>query len=120
YEHSLAVQISKDDTVVIMKNGTRLICDKIVVATHYPFNDFNGLYFSKLAISRSYALATKIKGPVPQAMYLSAESPSSSLRSIPNADGEEWLLIGGNDNDIGKSKVSTQSHYNTLDTFGDT
>src|SRR5699024_2055182 len=120
YEHSRAVQISEEDTVVIMENGAQLTCDKVIVATHYPFNDFNGLYFSKLAISRSYALAAKVDAPIPQAMYLSAESPSRSLRSIPSVDGEEWLLIGGDDHDTGKSRTPTQAHYNNLEAFGRT
>lgn len=120
YEHSRAIQISEDETVVIMENDAQLTCDKIIVATHYPFNDFNGLYFTKLAISRSYALAAKVDGPIPQAMYLSAESPSRSLRSIQGIDGDEWLLIGGNDHETGKSETPTQTHYNTLKAFGQT
>ena len=120
YENSRALKLSKDDTIVHIENDAQLACDKVVIATHYPFNDFNGLYFSKLAISRSYALAAKVDAPIPQAMYLSAESPSRSLRSIPNIDGEEWLVIGGDDHDTGKSRTPTQAHYNNLEAFGRT
>lgn len=118
YEQTRAVQLIHDDTTILMENGAQLTCDKIIVASHYPFNDFTGLYFTKLTISRSYAIATKITGPVPQAMYLSAESPSRSLRSIADRTGDDWLLIGGNDHPTGKSKKPTLTHYQTLETFG--
>jgi len=44
--------------------------------------------------------------------------PSRSLRSITDASGESWLLIGGNDHETGKSSSPTEAHYNTLETFG--
>lgn len=118
YEHSRAIRLVKEDKTIFMENGNKLTYDKVVVATHYPFNDFDGLYFSKLSVSRSYALATKVELPIPQAMYLSAESPSRSLRSIRNADGEDLLLVAGDDHDVGKSKAPTQAHYNNLKSFG--
>ncbi len=118
YEQTRAVQISKDETIVHMENGAQLTCDSIVIATHYPFNDFNGLYFSKLSIERSYALAAKTKGPIPQAMYLSVDSPSRSLRPVTDANGEDWLLIGGDNHQTGKSKAPTQTHFEHLEAFG--
>jgi len=116
YEQTRAVGM-KDETTVIMENGTKLNCKKVVVATHYPFNDFNGLYFSKLSISRSYALAVKVISTVPEGMYISVESPTRSLRSILDLNGEELLLIGGDSHPTGKSKSDTQEHYQNLEKF---
>lgn len=116
YEQTRAVKL-KDETTVIMENGTSLNCEKVVVATHYPFNDFNGLYFSKLAISRSYALAVKVMGAIPESMYISVESPTRSLRSIRDMNGEELLLIGGDSHPTGKSRSDTQAHYRNLEKF---
>lgn len=118
YEHTRAIRLAKNEDIIHTENGSQIACEKVVVASHYPFNDFDGLYFSKLSISRSYALAAKVEGSVPKAMYLSVDSPSQSLRSIPNANGEDWLLIGGDDHDTGKSSTSTQAHYNNLEAFG--
>lgn len=118
YEQTRAVK-TKNKTTIQMENGTELECDHLVVATHYPFNDFNGLYFSKLSVSRSYALATKVTGQIPKAMYISAESPTRSLRSIPGNDGESCLLIGGESHSTGKSKTDTQEHYQNLKAFGE-
>lgn len=117
YERTRAVDL-QEDTVVVMENGTKLTCEKVVVATHYPFNDFDGLYFSKLAVSRSYALAAKTAHPIPEGMYISVDSPTRSLRSIRGIDGEKLLLIGGEGHPAGKSKSDTQTHYENLEVFG--
>lgn len=116
YEHTRAVEL-KDETTVIMENGTTLHCEKVVVASHYPFNDFNGLYFSKLTISRSYALAVQIMGTVPNGMYISVESPTRSLRAIRDKNGKELLLMGGDSHQTGKSESHTQDHYHNLGKF---
>ena len=118
YENTRAVQLSKDGSIVYMENGAQLACEQVVVATHYPFNDFNGLYFSKLSVERSYVIAAKVSNPVPAAMYLSADSPSRSLRSVIDSDGSKWLLIGGDNHQTGKSKAPTQTHYENLKVFG--
>lgn len=118
YENTRATHLSKDGSVVYMENGAHLTCDQVVVATHYPFNDFNGLYLSKLSIERSYLLAAKVSETVPQAMYLSADSPSRSLRSVTDSEGSDWLLIGGDNHQTGKSKAPTRTHYDNLEAFG--
>lgn len=117
YEQTRAIKI-KNSTTVQIENGTTLQCEKVVVATHYPFNDFNGFYFAKLSISRSYALAAQVAGPIPDGMYISADSPTRSLRSIPSENGERLLLIGGDSHPTGKSKTDTQQHYDNLANFG--
>lgn len=45
YEHSRAMRLSKEHKTVFMENRNKLTYDKVVVATHYPFNDLDGLYF---------------------------------------------------------------------------
>lgn len=117
YERTCAIDL-QDDTVVVMENGTKLHCEKVVVATHYPFNDFDGLYFSKLSISRSYALVAKTDQLIPEGMYISIDSPTRSFRSVIGEDGEKLLLIGGEGHPTGKSKADTQEHYQNLEAFG--
>lgn len=117
YERTRAIDL-QEDNVVKMENGTKLTCEKVVVATHYPFNDFDGLYFFKLSISRSYALATRTTQPIPEGMYISVDSPVRSLRSIAGTNGEKLLLIGGDGHPAGKSKSETQDHYRNLEAFG--
>ena len=117
YEQTRAVKV-QNNTAVLMENETQLEFKQLVVATHYPFNDFNGFYFSKLSIDRSYIIAAKTAGKIPKAMYINAESPSRSLRSVTASDGQEMLLIGGESHSTGKSKTPTQEHYQNLKEFG--
>ncbi|WP_373737138.1 FAD-dependent oxidoreductase [Jeotgalibaca porci] len=113
YERTRAVKC-QHATNIEMENGTVLKADKVVVATHFPFNDFKGFYFAKLEIKRSYGIAANVAGPIPDGMYISVEEPTRSLRSLPNGQ----LLIGGDGHPTGKSNEDTQSHYQNLVAFG--
>ncbi|MDZ7836279.1 MAG: FAD-binding oxidoreductase [Alkalibacterium sp.] len=119
YDHTRAVNIDKKGPEVEMENGAKLKADKVIVATHYPFNDFNGLYFSKLSIERSYAIAAKVNAEMPEGIYISAEKPTRSLRTVRTEDGEDLFLIGGDGHQTGKSDPPTQVHYENLKRFGE-
>src|SRR5699024_8231331 len=108
----------RSENIIHTDTGEQLACEKVIVASHYPFNDFQGIYFPKLSISRSYLIAAKIKKPIPQNMYINAEKPTRSLRSAVMENGEEVLLIGGDGHKTGKSKTNTQEHYENLAEFG--
>lgn len=120
YENTRAQKIlSKDDPVIQTENMSHLSCDKVVVATHYPFNDADGLYFSRLSVNRSYVIAARISGLIPNGMFISVDAPSRSLRYATGIDGEKLLLIGGDGHAAGKSKSPTMEHYENLAQFGD-
>ncbi|HEY4614437.1 MAG TPA: FAD-dependent oxidoreductase [Citricoccus sp.] len=73
---------------------------RLVLATGVPVLDRGG-YFAKLSPHRSYAQSYRVPGAIPQGMYLSADSPSRSLRTAPVEDGE-LLLVGGNGHVTGR------------------
>ena len=75
--------------------------DHVVLATGQPILRRHG-YFARLHPQRSYAAA--LRSPwVPHGMYLSADSPSRSVRSYP-VGGEELLLVGGNGHITGRAE----------------
>lgn len=118
YEQTRAIKIlSKNDPVIQTENMSHLSCDKVIVATHYPFNDFDGMYFSRLSISRSYVIAARVSGTVPRNMYISGDMPSRSLRYTTDGNGETLLLVGGDGHPTGKSKTETIEHYQNLEQF---
>jgi glycine/D-amino acid oxidase-like deaminating enzyme/nitrite reductase/ring-hydroxylating ferredoxin subunit len=102
HEHSRAVGVGEGNPCrVEIENGTTLSADRIIVATHLPMLD-RGLYFARTHPERSYVVAARLRGAVPQGMYLSDESPSHSLRALPTAEGE-LLMVGGESHKTGQS-----------------
>jgi glycine/D-amino acid oxidase-like deaminating enzyme/nitrite reductase/ring-hydroxylating ferredoxin subunit len=83
------------------ESGRRVRAGHVIVATHLPILD-RGLYFARTHPERSYALLVRLRGSVPDGMYLSDESPAHSLRAVPTPDGE-LLMVGGESHKAGQS-----------------
>lgn len=77
-----------------------MLARTVVLATGIPMLD-RGMHFARLEPQRSYAQSYRLPGDAPQGMYLSADSPTRSIRSVP-VDGEEILLVGGNGHTVGR------------------
>ena len=105
FEHSPAIKVkdAKPCTVRV-RGGATVTADHVVVATHFPFLD-RGLYFARMHPERSYVIAARARGTLPQAMYLSTESPAHSIRSHPTGEGE-LLLLGGESHKTGQADES--------------
>jgi glycine/D-amino acid oxidase-like deaminating enzyme/nitrite reductase/ring-hydroxylating ferredoxin subunit len=88
--------------------------DQVVLATGIPILD-RGLYFAKLTPQRSYAAAFRVPGPRPQGMYLSADTPTRSLRTAIGPHGEELLLVGGNGHVVGRHPSPQQAVNDLVD-----
>jgi glycine/D-amino acid oxidase-like deaminating enzyme/nitrite reductase/ring-hydroxylating ferredoxin subunit len=80
--------------------GSVVRAGRVIVATHLPILD-RGLYFARTHAERSYALLVRLRGEVPQGMYLSDESQAHSLRAVPTETGER-LLVGGESHKAGQ------------------
>ena len=66
YEQTRAMKIEKEDRPLIQtENGMHISCDKAIIASHYPINSSDGLYFSKLSVNRSYVIAVRDGGQNP-------------------------------------------------------
>ncbi len=78
--------------------------DRVVLATGTPFLG-RGLYFAKTEARRSYAMAFRVPGEVPDGMYLSVGRPTRSVRWTP-VDGERRLLVGGDGHPVGRTVPS--------------
>jgi glycine/D-amino acid oxidase-like deaminating enzyme/nitrite reductase/ring-hydroxylating ferredoxin subunit len=101
-------------TVVTTTRGT-VRAETVILATGTPFMD-RGLYFAKTEAIRSYALAFRVPGDVPDGMYVSVDEPSRSVRWAPSGDagsGERRLLVGGNGHPVGRA-ASTLALVNDL------
>nr|WP_269448724.1 FAD-dependent oxidoreductase [Metabacillus kandeliae] len=119
YEHTRVNDAEKGSPAKVKTlDGHTVTCRHAVSCSHFPFMDGKGMYFARLHPERSYVVAGKISKPYAGGMYLSADSPSRSIRYTP-MNGEELILIGGEGHKTGQSK-DTMKHYEALRTFGQT
>ncbi|OES46528.1 FAD-dependent oxidoreductase [Domibacillus iocasae] len=108
-----------DGRAVKTTNGYKVIADHIVVASHFPFNDFDGAYFAKLHPERSYAIGVKSESDINEGMYISEDKPSRSIRYATMENGEKLLIIGGENHPAGRSDREMMRHYEELADFAD-
>jgi glycine/D-amino acid oxidase-like deaminating enzyme/nitrite reductase/ring-hydroxylating ferredoxin subunit len=82
-----------------LDDGSTIEAAHVILATGTPMLD-RGLYFAKVEPLRSYALAFD-SADVPDGMFLSAGSPTRSVRDAPGPDGRQ-LVVGGNGHPVGR------------------
>ncbi|AQQ54964.1 (2Fe-2S)-binding protein [Planococcus lenghuensis] len=121
YEKTRAIKVvNHKDPVIRTENMSHISADKVVVASHFPFNDSDGMYFARMNIQRSYVIGVRTAATViPDGMYISADKPSRSIRYALDENGEKVLLLGGDGHRVGMSKTNTMEHYENLAEFGD-
>ncbi|MBF6465825.1 FAD-dependent oxidoreductase [Nocardia beijingensis] len=101
YESTLVrgVHHGSGELVVSTEHGD-LGARRVVLATGTPILDRGG-FFARLTPQRSYLTAFSLDRPAPRDMYISAGSPTRSLRRAQGPDGE-LLLVGGNGHVVGR------------------
>ena len=83
-----------------LDDGSTVEAEQVILATGTPVLD-RGLYFAKVEPLRSYALAFD-DADIPDGMFLSAGSPTRSIRDAPVPDGHR-LVVGGNGHPVGRT-----------------
>jgi glycine/D-amino acid oxidase-like deaminating enzyme/nitrite reductase/ring-hydroxylating ferredoxin subunit len=102
FEHSRVVTAQDGAQArVTTAEGRAVTAGDLIVATHFPFMD-RGLYFARQHPERSYAMGVYVDDHQVEGMYLSTESPSHTIRSIPTERGE-MLLVGGESHKVGQA-----------------
>ncbi|WP_443028951.1 FAD-dependent oxidoreductase [Sporosarcina sp. G11-34] len=118
FENTTAVNIETGEQPTVLTVGDHRVTAKHVLAcSHFPFYEGLGLYSTRLYANRSYALAVKAKKKFPGGIYISADEPTRSLRSV-TVDGEEVVLIVGENHKTGQG-IETMEHYKALEAFGE-
>ncbi|MGK8522468.1 FAD-dependent oxidoreductase [Nocardia asteroides] len=90
---------ARGDLVISTEHGD-LGARRVVLATGIPILDRGG-FFARLSPQRSYLAAFALDEPLPRDMYISAGSPTRSLRRAEGPEGE-LLLVGGNGHVVGR------------------
>lgn len=96
------------------KAGNTIKANKVVMACHYPFTNNIGFYFARMLPQRSYILGVQIKEELPNGMYISAESPSRSIRNQVSKE-EALLLIGGDSHQTAHGREEKEHYINLYD-----
>jgi glycine/D-amino acid oxidase-like deaminating enzyme/nitrite reductase/ring-hydroxylating ferredoxin subunit len=118
HEHTTATGLTeRGGPVLHTAAGHDVRADHVVVATLMPFLD-RGLFFARLRAMRSYAIAVRAAGAVPGGMFISADSPTRSIRAHPAAEADgELLIIGGEGHPTGEQGDTTAARYRRLAAF---
>lgn len=85
----------------------------VIMASHYPFINFPGFYFTKMYQSTSYVIAIDPKKSLFNGMFLSAGTPTFSFRTAKFGN-KNLLLIAGSDHKTG-SFCTEASSYKILE-----
>lgn len=103
YERCRAVEVETQDGAwaVLTESGQKVVADRVVIASHYPFYNKPSLYFTKFKVERSYIVAVRVKETYPGGMYINCEEPARSVRCHHDGQGE-WVLCGGESHRVGQ------------------
>jgi glycine/D-amino acid oxidase-like deaminating enzyme/nitrite reductase/ring-hydroxylating ferredoxin subunit len=109
-EGTRALGVAEGSPCEVRTTGGTITARQVVVATHYPLLD-RGLFFVRLKAQRSYCLAARVRGVLPQGMSISAGPPTRSVRSY-----NDHLIVAGEGHDTGDDK-SAAGAYERLERF---
>jgi len=116
FENTEVVEVEKGSRVtIITDSGKRVMCKKVIIASHFPCYDGMGLYLTRLRPQRSYVIALSIKENFPKAMFINAEDPGRSLRF--QQDGENQLVLVGGEGHKTAHGDNFNKHYGNLQEF---
>jgi glycine/D-amino acid oxidase-like deaminating enzyme/nitrite reductase/ring-hydroxylating ferredoxin subunit len=116
FEDTRCTGVDEGDSCTVETERGPIQARNVVVASHYPFLD-RGLFFAKVAPYRSYVLAAEVPSShIPDGMFISAGSPTRSLRSAKEGN-KQLLLIGGEGHKVGQ-EPDTEGRYRALEAWG--
>jgi glycine/D-amino acid oxidase-like deaminating enzyme/nitrite reductase/ring-hydroxylating ferredoxin subunit len=110
FEHARVTGVSDGSRCEVKLADATVSAKHVVLATHLPFLD-RGLFFAKSHPTRSYATAVRLKGAPPRGMYLSADSPTRSVRA---AESDSLVILGGEGHKVGQDP-DTRQRYDALE-----
>jgi glycine/D-amino acid oxidase-like deaminating enzyme/nitrite reductase/ring-hydroxylating ferredoxin subunit len=100
--HRVRTLSQQDRVLAHLAGGSTVSADRVVIATGAP--TLSGwLWAAKVEPKRSYLLALEGAASVP-GMFLSAGSPTRSVRTAAPRPGADLLLVGGSGHVVGRTR----------------
>ena len=87
---------NEDKVYVSFAKEYRIKSKYVVIASHYPFINFPGFYFSKMYQVTSYAMAVDIGKDAFDGMYINLAEPTLSFRNVQYGEKKLLIVSGGN------------------------
>ena len=117
FTNSLVNDIEKSEDCYSCYSGEYVVKSKyVIIASHYPFINFPGFYFSKMYQSTAYAIGIETSKKLPDGMYINTGEPVLSFRTIKQDDNKRLLIISGGNHKTGYSPDSEAFYgYNYLE-----
>lgn len=115
FEMTRAKDVEEGSPCRIMTGKGTVKADRVIVATNFPILN-RGLFFAKMTPMRSYLMAVKIEGELPEGMYINTETPIRTLRKHVTDSGEALLLVGGENHETGHDS-NTIERYQKAEAF---
>lgn len=117
FEGATATEVEQRDLKqqIIFRDGKKVTCKYVVQSSHYPFHDGLNFFPTRMYAERSYILAAKTKRSFTGGMYINAEQPARSLRSV-KVNGEKAVLFVGENHKTGQG-IDTYAHYEAVQYF---
>jgi glycine/D-amino acid oxidase-like deaminating enzyme/nitrite reductase/ring-hydroxylating ferredoxin subunit len=91
FENTRATDVNDKPCEVITDKG-RIRAKKIIMATYFPFID-KSIFSARMYQERAYLIGIRIKGRLPEGMYISTE-PVHSFRTQQDKKGPLLIVLG--------------------------
>lgn len=116
FTNSAVFDVKKEGDYYITSTAQNAVKSKyVVLASHYPFINFPGMYFTKMYQSTSYIIGVDTKKTLFNGMYISSSSPVYSFRTA-YYNGKKLLLLGGSEHKTGIC-VNYNETYGALENY---
>lgn len=116
YTNTTVYDVKKDNDLFSTFTINGIIKSKyVILASHYPFVNFPGMYFFKMYQSSSYVIGIDTKKTLFNGMYISSSNPIYSFRTA-FYQGKKILLLGGSNHKTG-TPVTYKDSYLTLEDY---
>lgn len=113
--NTLVTDVKQDENCYnTLANNSTVKSKYVVIASHYPFINFPGFYFTKMYQETSYIIGVDTKTDLFDGMYITSSDPTYSFRTTKN-DNRNILLIGGANHKTGVDDVTYSSTYDLLE-----
>ncbi len=117
WERTRATDVVEGSPCRVETEAGTITARDVIVATHLPFLD-RGMYFSKVFPHREHVVAVRVPtGSVPDGMFISAGSPTRSVRATPYGD-DALLIISGESHKTGEDP-DTDDRYRSLQAWAE-